>query len=181
MFALVPAIELSATVTLLAITSDGVKYLGVPAQKLLVLLGAVMVQLVLGTVYGYSIFWQPLEADLWPPVLTYDQAASLVQQGKELSPYAIIVPDAVAVGREREYRLGLLKYSFGICLLSFAASMVVAGRLQDRKGPRFTAVLGGLLLGLGFLVAGQMNTLAVFYLCHAVLVGAAVVALLVFV
>ena len=29
-----------------------------------VLAGAILVQLILGTVYGYSIFWQPLESDL---------------------------------------------------------------------------------------------------------------------
>ena len=36
----------------------------VSANRWLVLVGAIIVQLVLGTVYGYSIFWQPLEAEV---------------------------------------------------------------------------------------------------------------------
>ena len=35
-----------------------------PATRYLVLIGAIIVQLILGTVYGYSIFWQPLESEL---------------------------------------------------------------------------------------------------------------------
>ncbi|MAE60678.1 MAG: hypothetical protein CMJ49_04880 [Planctomycetaceae bacterium] len=34
-----------------------------------VLLGAIIVQLILGTVYGYSIFWQPLSAEVYPEVV----------------------------------------------------------------------------------------------------------------
>ncbi len=156
----------------------GVQGLAAGLRKPLVLVGAVMVQLVLGTIYGYSIFWQPLEAEIWPPILTTDQAALLTASGEAPPRDAVMVANAAAAALEREHRLGLLKYCFGICLLSFAASMVVAGRIQDRKGPRVTAVMGGLCLGLAFLTAGQMRTLAVFYLCHAVLMGGAVVALL---
>ena len=35
-----------------------------------VLVGAILIQLVLGTVYGYSIFWRPLDAQVFPPVVT---------------------------------------------------------------------------------------------------------------
>jgi len=150
----------------------------VTVQKAAVLTGALMVQLILGTVYGYSIFWQPLEAKLWPPILTADQASALAPRDGQRSAGSLIVADAAAAVREREHRLGVLKYAFAICLLSFAASMVVAGRLQDLKGPRFTAAIGGVILGTAFLLAGAMNTLVVFYACHAVVMGAAVVALL---
>ncbi|MCC7293413.1 MAG: OFA family MFS transporter [Phycisphaerales bacterium] len=159
--------------------SEGVTGLAARFRKPLVLVGAVMVQLVLGTLYGYSIFWQPLEGEIWPPILTTDQAALLTASGEPLPRDAAIVATAAAAVLEREHRLGLLKYCFGICLLSFAASMVVAGRIQDRKGPRVTAVVGGLCLGLAFLAAGRMGTLTVYYLCHAVLMGGVVVAVLV--
>jgi len=146
-----------------------------------VLVGAIMVQLILGTVYGYSVFWQPLESELWPAILTSEKAAELVAAGAKVPTEALIVADAAAARRERESRVGYLKYSFAICLLSFATAMVFAGRLQDIKGPRFTAVLGGLILGLGFLIFGQMNHLVTFYICHALLMGSLVViALLIF-
>jgi len=146
-----------------------------------VLAGAVMVQLILGTVYGYSVFWQPLESEIWPAILTSENAAAMTAAGESVPSGAIIVADAAAAKQERETRLGYLKYAFAICLLSFATAMVFAGRLQDIKGPRFTAVLGGLILGIGFITAGQMNHLVTFYICHALLMGSLVViALLLF-
>ncbi|MBI4719117.1 MAG: OFA family MFS transporter [Planctomycetes bacterium] len=147
----------------------------------LVPIGAVLVQLILGTVYGYSVFWQPLESELWPGILTTQQAAAVESAGQALPAGAVVVADAAAAARERETRIGYLKYSFAICLLCFAGAMIFAGRIQDVKGPRFTALLGGAILALGFLVAGQMDHLVTFYLCHAVLMGVAVtVALLAF-
>ncbi|MEK6799709.1 MAG: OFA family MFS transporter [Planctomycetota bacterium] len=135
-------------------------------MKWKVLVGAVMVQMILGTVYGYSVFWQPLEATVWPAVVAAAPAG---------------VPAAVAsetAQPPQEARLGYLKYAFAICLLSFATAMIFAGRLQDLHGPRFTALLGGTILGIGFLVAGQLDHLVTFYLCHAALLGAMVLAAL---
>ena len=40
---------------------------------------------------------------------------------------------------------------------SFAVVMVIAGRLQDMKGPRFTAIIGAVLMGGGFLLAGKSD------------------------
>jgi len=38
--------------------------------------------------------------------------------------------------------------------LSFAAAMVPAGSIQDRKGPRFVATIGSLLVGCGLILTG---------------------------
>lgn len=38
---------------------------------------------------------------------------------------------------------------YALCCLVFAFTMIVAGRCQDRWGPRATATLGGLLVGMG--------------------------------
>jgi len=46
------------------------------------------------------------------------------------------------------------QYIPGVCALVFTAWTVVAGRLQDRFGPRPLAIASGLLLGAGYLVAG---------------------------
>ncbi|RJP35765.1 MAG: MFS transporter [Phycisphaerales bacterium] len=143
-------------------------------DRYLVLTGAILVQLILGTIYGYSVFWQPLEENLWPALMTKAQ----IEQMDALPADVLIIEDEAQRQSIRASRLGLLKYAFAICLLSFATAMVFAGRLQDIKGPRFTAALGGVLLGLGFLIAGQMNHKITFYVCHALLMGSAVVVVL---
>ncbi|HBS84979.1 MAG: MFS transporter [Bacteroidetes bacterium GWF2_38_335] len=42
---------------------------------------------------------------------------------------------------------------YAVCILAFAFSMVFAGRIQDTKGPAFTAKIGGVLVGTGFIIA----------------------------
>ncbi len=46
---------------------------------------------------------------------------------------------------------------FAAGLASFALMMILAGRWQDRIGPRKVAVVGGLVLGLGYLLAGLVG------------------------
>lgn len=43
---------------------------------------------------------------------------------------------------------------FSIGLFFFAITMIIAGRLQDKIGPQKIALLGGVILGLGYLGAG---------------------------
>ncbi|PTN11124.1 L-lactate MFS transporter [Nitrosomonas aestuarii] len=42
---------------------------------------------------------------------------------------------------------------FSLALATFALVMIFAGRLQDKKGPRIVATLGGIVLGTGYLLA----------------------------
>lgn len=44
---------------------------------------------------------------------------------------------------------------YATACLVFACSMIVAGRVQDRYGPRRTAIIGGVLVGLGFVWVSQ--------------------------
>jgi len=140
------------------------------AVRARVLIGAILIQLVLGTVYGYSIFWRPLDAQVFPPVVTEVEFRKLEAGGTVRSEVTVVADDAAKKRRESEQQ-GYLKYAFSICILSFAGTMVVAGRVQDLKGPRFTATIGGLLMGGGFLAAGLMNHFIVFYLAHAAFAG----------
>ncbi len=111
--------------------------------KYKVLAGAIIVQLVLGTVYGYSIFWEPLTANIFPPVIT-EQQLQLKMTGVEVLPNEyVVVQDEAEAQKERAKQQGILKYAFSICILSFAAVMVIAGRVQDIKGPRVPAIIGG--------------------------------------
>ncbi|MBP1732271.1 MAG: major facilitator superfamily 1, partial [Deltaproteobacteria bacterium] len=42
---------------------------------------------------------------------------------------------------------------YSISCLVFALAMVPAGRLQDKIGPRWVAALGGIFVGIGFIIA----------------------------
>ena len=44
---------------------------------------------------------------------------------------------------------------FSLGLASFAATMIFAGRWQDKKGPRIVATLGGVVLGIGYIMGGM--------------------------
>jgi len=78
-----------------------------------VIAGALLVQIILGTVYAFSVFVKPLESEFgWSRATT--------------------------------------QWAFSFALAAFAITMIPAGRLQDRLGPRRVATIGGLLLGLSF-------------------------------
>jgi OFA family oxalate/formate antiporter-like MFS transporter len=139
-------------------------------RRYLVLAGAILVQLILGTVYGYSIFWEPLTSNIFPPVITEVQRAAQVASGTLLDN-AVVVENEAAVKMELAKQQGIIKYAFSICILSFAAVMVIAGRVQDVKGPRVPAIIGGVLMGSGFIYAGLMTNAIAFYLAHAVFAG----------
>ncbi len=134
-----------------------------------VLIGAILVQLILGTVYGYSIFWQPLNAEVFPEVVT--QAGMIAQAGGGEGMNLTVVADEAAKTAQLATQQGYLKYAFSICILSFALTMVFAGRVQDVRGPRQTAIIGACLMGAGFVIASLMNNPVVFFLAHSLLTG----------
>jgi len=145
-----------------------------------VLLGAIIVQLILGTVYGYSIFWEPLTAEVFPTVVTEAQQAQLNDVSQNPASY-VVVADDTAAAQLRVEQQGYLKYAFSICILSFAVVMVIAGRIQDVMGPRFPAIIGAIMMGVGFIVAGFMNNPIIFYLAHATFIGVmAIIVLMLF-
>ena len=135
-----------------------------------VLAGAILVQLILGTVYGYSIFWEPLSSGIFPVVITESQQVSQLAAGTMVEN-TVVLADESAVKVELAKQQGILKYAFSICILSFATVMVIAGRVQDVQGPRVPAIIGGLLMGCGFIYAGFMTNAIVFYLAHAMFAG----------
>jgi len=64
--------------------------------------------------------------------------------------------------------------AFTILLLTFAFVMIPAGWLNDRIGPRKVASLGGILLGLGFILAGFTSSLLWLYVTYGIVAGAGV-------
>lgn len=147
------------------------------SKRFQVLAGAILVQLILGTVYGYSIFWEPLASNIFPPVITETQKTLQLAAGT-FKTEAIVVADEATAKIELAKQQGILKYAFSICILSFATVMVIAGRVQDVQGPRVPAIIGGLLMGTGFIYAGLMTNAIVFYLAHALFAGVVTVLIL---
>ncbi|MBL1218658.1 MAG: MFS transporter [Planctomycetes bacterium] len=150
------------------------------STRYVVLLGAIIVQLILGTVYGYSIFWQPLNSTVFPTVMTTTEHTEALTANPELDKQKdiIVVGDEMAKVTQQAVQQGYLKYVFAICILSFAVVMVLAGRVQDIMGPRFTAIIGAVLMGVGFMIAGLMRSPIIFYLAHAAFTGAAALVML---
>jgi OFA family oxalate/formate antiporter-like MFS transporter len=142
-----------------------------------VLIGAIIIQLILGTVYGYSIFWQPLQAEIFPTVITEAQQVTMEAADESIAGMTVVADEAAVEALQTTQR-GYLKYAFSICILSFAFVMVLAGRLQDVMGPRIPAIIGGSLMGIGFMLAGSMSNQIVFYLAHAAFTGATAILLL---
>ena len=73
-------------------------------------------------------------------------------------------------------------WPYSIACLVFCLTMVPAGRMQDRLGPRLVATIGGVLVGAGMIFAGLVgmgvflgnHTLAGFIIGFGVLAGAGI-------
>ncbi|MBE0518771.1 MAG: OFA family MFS transporter [Thermoplasmata archaeon] len=66
------------------------------------------------------------------------------------------------------YILGI----FGTAIAVFAITMIVAGRLQDKRGPRVVATLGGLVYGAGYIVASFFTeNIAMLYVSYGIIGG----------
>ena len=65
------------------------------------------------------------------------------------------ISQSIQIGGEGSFDWDTISLNdpYAVCILSFAFSMMFAGTLQDKKGPAFTAKIGGLLVGIGFIIA----------------------------
>jgi OFA family oxalate/formate antiporter-like MFS transporter len=91
--------------------------------------GAVIIQLCLGTVYAWSVFKNPLmKMHGW--------------DGKTV------------------------QYTFMILMGIIGLAAAFGGTLVDKKGPRFVATIGGILFGIGTLVAGYADQIGNIYLLY---------------
>ncbi|MFQ5593458.1 MAG: OFA family MFS transporter [Anaerolineae bacterium] len=106
-------------------------------NRWLVPVGALMVQLILGVIYAWSVFLIPLSK----------------QYGWDRS-------DVV--------------WAYSIDILTFGLVMAYAGRLQDRLGPRTVCMIGGVVMGVGFILASFTTTLWWLILTYGVVVGAGI-------
>lgn len=60
---------------------------------------------------------------------------------------------------------------FTIAVVVFALTFIVAGRLQDRFGPFWVSLTGGVLVSLGFFLCAYTTSLNYLYVCFGVIGG----------
>jgi OFA family oxalate/formate antiporter-like MFS transporter len=60
---------------------------------------------------------------------------------------------------------------FTIAVMVFALSFVVAGRIQDKIGPFYCSLAGGLLVSLGFFLCSYTTSLTYLFICFGVIGG----------
>ena len=89
------------------------------------------------------------------------------------SIFKLSIKESIVSGDGRfDWALASLNDPYAVCCLVFAFSMVIAGRVQDRVGPKLTAMIGGILTGLGLIWISQSYSLASWVLGFGLLTGA---------
>lgn len=63
---------------------------------------------------------------------------------------------------------------YTVAIIMFALVMIPAGRLQDKIGPKWVVTIGGLLIGLGCILAGSMTSILGLTISFGVLAGAGI-------
>ena len=97
-------------------------------------LGGLLMNMALGTLYGWSVFVAPLEKEFhW----TRSQTST----------------------------------TFTIAVSVFALSFILAGRLQDKLGPFWISITGGVLVSAGFFLCAYTQSLTWLYVCFGVIGG----------
>jgi MFS transporter, OFA family, oxalate/formate antiporter len=64
-----------------------------------------------------------------------------------------------------------ISLAYSICILVFALVSYPAGRLSDRYGARFIVFTGGVILGVGFFLAGFTDSKTWLYMTYGVIAG----------
>ena len=82
------------------------------------------------------------------------------------------IKESILAGDGRfNWDIASLNDPFAVCCLMFTIAMVFAGRIQDKLSPRITAIIGGVLTGVGLIVISQSNSLYFWILGFGVLTG----------
>jgi len=106
-------------------------------NRWIVVIGAILIQLALGTIYS------------WGTITIF------------VSPY---------LDELREVTV----YIFGVGLLSFAVTMIFAGKMQQKYGPKKIALVGAVLIGIGVISSALMTTFIGLLFTYGVIFGAGI-------
>ncbi len=94
-------------------------------NRWIVVVGAIMIQLALGAIYAWSAFTAPLRGI----------------DGEITSQFAFSSTETQAI--------------FSAGLAAFAIFTIIGGRLQNKYSPRNISLLGGVMLGAGYIIGGM--------------------------
>ncbi len=72
------------------------------------------------------------------------------------------------------WNLDTVVRTYSICLASFSLTMILSGRMQYAKGPRLTALLGGVLYSTGVILSSFATTTGMLYVTYGLITGAGV-------
>lgn len=64
--------------------------------------------------------------------------------------------------------------TFSITIATMAIFTIIAGKIQDKIGPRWVATCGGILLGLGLILASNATSITQLYLFYGLIGGAGI-------
>jgi len=83
------------------------------------------------------------------------------------------ISESIKAGGEGAFTwdLAMLNDPYATCILTFAFSMMIAGKIQDVKGPSFTAKIGGILVGIGFILTSLSTNYYMWLLGFGVFAG----------
>ena len=76
-----------------------------------------------------------------------------------------------AIEKEFGWKGSQLNDPYALCCIVFAFTMILAGRCQDKFGPRLTASIGGLLVGAGFVIASTTASYGMWLLGFGLMAG----------
>jgi MFS family permease len=99
-------------------------------SRWVVVIGAILIQLALGAIYAWSAFTVPLQG-----------AATAADPA--ISEYAFSPMESLAI--------------FSAGLATFAIMTIVGGRVMKRIGPMYTTIIGGVVLGIGYILGGLVG------------------------
>jgi nitrate/nitrite transporter NarK len=86
------------------------------------------------------------------------------------------IKDSIERGAEGSFNWDLAKLNdpYSVCCLVFAFSMILAGKCQDKFGPRVTAFMGGILVAIGLLLCSTTNSYIAWVVGFGILAGAGI-------
>lgn len=103
----------------------------VPGKAWVVVFAGTAVNLCLGILYAWSV---------WAKALIDEKKAGQVMEGMNAGWVYLTNAEAAT--------------PFSLCVLIFAVFMIPGGKIQDKISPKFGAIVGGLALALGCIIAG---------------------------
>jgi OFA family oxalate/formate antiporter-like MFS transporter len=92
------------------------------------------------------------------------------------SIFKVAIYDSIAAGGPGsfDWNKASLNDPYATATLVFSLSMIIAGILQDRKGPRITALVGGILVAGGFIMISLTTSYAMWIIGFGLLVGSGI-------